>query len=118
MKSIDWKKVRSQGIPFQVRGNSKGRYFETLEGIEIEATTTGRKWLRENVTRFSDQIEKKLEIKRPGNYSTYIAREISKAGENHDFHFPISLKVKGLENESKWLALNEREYKKLLDLFN
>jgi len=117
MKSIDWKVVRRNKLEFQKDGGS----YRLLDGTLITATTRGRHWLKYQVEQGKNlniETTEQLEIKRPGNYSTYIAREISKAGEDHDFHFPISLKIKGLENESKWLALNEREFKKLLDLFN
>lgn len=115
-KTIDWKIVRRQGLEFQKDGGT----YRLLDGTLITGTTRGRHWLKYQVEQGKNlklETTEHLEIKKPPSYKSYIANEIAKAGTDHDFKFPISIKVRGLENDSKWLALDQREYKKLLELF-
>lgn len=50
----------------------------------------------------------------PGReHSTYVLDELKKAEKDHDWNYPISMKIKGIENESKWFTLNKSEFEDL-----
>ena len=49
--------------------------------------------------------------------TNYKQRELLKAEEKHDWTYNMTLKLSGSEFSSRWICVNEEQYKKLLEIF-
>jgi len=117
---MEWTKVKQNNIPFI----DKGKWYETLQGDIINWSSRdavqAQTWLKKNKMKTNKvgliDPSQKLDIS--FGVDNYNLRELLHAEEDHDWTFPIGLKVKGIQHESKWISLNKKEFQKLIQLFS
>jgi len=115
-----WKKVKRTKTPFI----DKGGYYETVEGVVIDWTSRdaveAQRWLAKNVLKTNKvgliDPSQKLPGKNEISGSYYIG-ELSKSLVDHDDSYSLQIKVKGTNNESKWISISKDQLKRLMRIY-
>ena len=133
---MEWTTVKKKKIKF----TDQNKYYQTIDGELItwgsRDAMKAQRWLSNNKSNikvtppsppgsgkiFNNPELNRKEFKRSPEdlreHNSYVLDQLDRAEKDHDFSFPMSMKVKGLEHESNWFTVTRSELQNLKKLFS